>query len=145
VSHDARGAGFAPLAPLVKPLGRRALCVALVAAALATPARAQKRQTVTVVLTEYRFIPAKLVFRVGRAYRLVLVNRGHELHEFTAPAFLSAVSITDPGVVTADGSEIDVKPGTRRELLFRATKPGRYPLRCADHDWAGMIGEIVVE
>ena len=28
---------------------------------------------------------------------------------------------------------------------FVPQKPGRYALTCADHDWAGMIGEITIE
>jgi len=144
VSPTARGAKAAPLAPLMHTLRRRALCAALLATAVATPAWPETRQTVTVVMTEYRFNPGKLVFRVGRDYRLVLANHGRELHEFTAPAFLAAISIDDPGVLTPGGREIAVAPGKSRELLFRATQPGRYPLRCADHDWAGMVGDIVV-
>jgi len=128
----------------MQALGRRALCVALLVMAVAPPAWSETRQTVTVVMTEYRFNPAKLVFRVGRAYRLVLANHGRELHEFTAPAFLAAIAIDDPGVLTPGGHEIGVAPGKSRELLFRATRPGRYPLSCADHDWAGMVGDIVV-
>ena len=145
MSQDARGARVAPLAPLMKALGRRVVCAVVIATALATPARPEARQTVTVVMTEYRFTPANLVFRSGRAYRLLLVNRGRELHEFTAPGFLDAIAIDDPGAVTPVGREIAVAPGASRELLFRARQSGRYPFSCADHDWAGMVGEIVVE
>ena len=129
----------------MKALGRRLACAVLIATALASPASSEARQTVTLQMTEYRFTPAKLIFRSGRAYRLVLINRGRELHEFTAPGFLGAIAIDDPGVVTPGGREIAVAPGARRELIFRATHSGRYPLNCADHDWAGMVGEIVVE
>lgn len=145
MSHDARGARATPLAPVMKALGRRIVCGALIATALATPAWSETRQTVTLAMTEYRFTPAKLIFRVGRDYRLMLVNRGRELHEFTAPAFLDAIAIDDPGVLTPGKREIAVAPGASRELLFRTTQRGRYPLSCADHDWAGMVGEIVVE
>jgi uncharacterized cupredoxin-like copper-binding protein len=145
VRHDARGARAAPLAPVMKTLARCLLSAVLIATALAMPARSEARQTVTVEMTEYHFTPAKLVFRSGRDYRLLLVNRGRELHEFTAPGFLGAIVIDDPGVVTPGGREIAVAPGASRELIFRATHPGRYTLNCADHDWAGMVGEIVVE
>jgi uncharacterized cupredoxin-like copper-binding protein len=120
----------------------RLALAALIAVALATPAWPDARETVTLVMTEYHFAPAKLIFRAGRFYRLVLVNRGRELHEFTAPAFLAAIA--DPGALPA-GREIAVPPGASRELLFRAPARGRYSLICADHDWTGMVGDIVVE
>jgi uncharacterized cupredoxin-like copper-binding protein len=100
---------------------------------------------VTVVLSEYRFSPDHLVFRRGDAYRLLLENRGKELHEFTAPAFFHAVSVRTPEVLAAGGGEIVLRPGERKELDFVASAAGRYALSCADHDWAGMTGEIVIE
>jgi uncharacterized cupredoxin-like copper-binding protein len=98
-----------------------------------------------VVLSEYRFSPDRLVFRRGAVYRLLLENRGKELHEFTAPAFFHAATVRTPGILASGGGEIVLQPGERKELQFVASAAGRYPLFCADHDWAGMIGEIVVE
>jgi uncharacterized cupredoxin-like copper-binding protein len=118
---------------------------AIVCAALADDSAPAPSAEVTVVLSEYRFSPDHLVFRRGAAYRLLLENRGKELHEFTAPAFFRAVSVGTPGMLAAGGGEIVLRPGERKELQFIASAPGRYALFCADHDWAGMTGEIVIE
>lgn len=102
-------------------------------------------QPVTVTTRDYEFSPSRLVFKRGVAYRLHIDNRGKELHEFTAPEFFKAAEIRDPAVLNADKTEIEVPPGKARDLEFVAQRPGRYPLRCSDHDWAGMTGEIAVE
>jgi uncharacterized cupredoxin-like copper-binding protein len=100
---------------------------------------------VSVELLDYRFSPDRLVFRRGVAYRLHLENRGREMHEFTAPEFLKAVEIGNPEVVGSYGAEIVVQPGDKKDLLFLAHASGTYKLTCSDHDWEGMVGEIVVE
>jgi uncharacterized cupredoxin-like copper-binding protein len=102
-------------------------------------------EDVTLVLSEYRFSPNHLVFRHGVPYRLLLENRGKELHEFTAPAFFQAITLEAPESLVPGGSEVVLGPGERKALVFVAAAAGRYPLSCADHDWAGMTGDIVVE
>ena len=102
-------------------------------------------QPVTVTTRDYEFSPRRLVFKRGVAYRLRIDNRGKEQHEFTAPEFFKAAEIRDPAVLNADKTEIEVPPGKAKDLEFVAPRAGRYPLRCSDHDWAGMTGEITVE
>lgn len=118
---------------------------AIVCAAPADDSASAPSAEATVVLSEYRFSPDHLVFRRGAAYRLLLENRGKELHEFTAPTFFRAVSVRTPGMLAAGRGEIVLQPGERKELQFVASVPGRYALFCADHDWAGMTGDIVIE
>ncbi len=102
-------------------------------------------QLVTVVMTEYRFTPAHLRLRQGVRYRLRLENRGAELHEFTAPAFFRAIDVANPEILTAGGQDVVLQPGEEKEVYFAARQPGHYELTCADHDWAGMVGNIAVE
>jgi len=102
-------------------------------------------QGVAVQLIDDRFVPDKLVFRHGVEYRLALRNDGKEMHEFTAPEFFKAVEIRNPEVLERTVPEVLLQPGERKELRFVARQPGRYPLTCADHDWDGMVGEIIVE
>ena len=104
-----------------------------------------KAQTVTVATSEFQFTPNELTFRRGVPYRLHLQNRGKEEHEFTAPAFIKSLRVRNPKVLNADRSEIVLQPGQATDFYFVAQKPGHYPLICADHDWAGMTGEITVE
>jgi uncharacterized cupredoxin-like copper-binding protein len=126
----------------------------VLAAAAARPAAAAdidwaQAKQVDEVTTEYKFSPAQLHFRAGVAYRLHLVNRGRETHEFHAPEFFAAITIRrqghDAGLLNADHTEIVLQPGQQSDLYFVATKPGRFPLICSDHDWAGMTGGITIK
>jgi len=122
------------------------MAVALVLGlAAATPLDWSRAQTVTVVATEYRFDPSRLTLRVGVPYRLHLENRGQDMHEFTAPAFLQSVELGGPDALHADRHEVVLQPGAQKDLYLVPRQAGRYPLVCADHDWAGMTGEILVE
>jgi uncharacterized cupredoxin-like copper-binding protein len=120
-----------------------ALCVVILGAA-ASPDWSNV-QTVTLVETDYTFDPNRLTLRLGTPYRLRIENRGEELHEFTAPAFLAAVDLRNSDALTPDRSEVVLEPGQQKDLLLVPRQAGRYPFICADHDWAGMTGEIVVE
>ncbi|HXP29721.1 MAG TPA: cupredoxin domain-containing protein [Stellaceae bacterium] len=125
-----------------------ALCVAAPAPgrrAGAADADTPQAERVMVVLSEFHFTPDHLRFRRGVLYRLHLENRGKELHEFTAPAFFRAVEIKDRSALTPEGTEIVLQPHESKEIEFVAQLPGTYPLTCADHDFEGMTGEIVIE
>jgi uncharacterized cupredoxin-like copper-binding protein len=124
--------------------GRRVVLTGAAALVLAQPLAAAEPARVLLVMTEYRFTPDKLLLPRGVLCRLVLANRGKELHEFTAPEFLAAIVLDTPQVLAAGGKEVVVRPGERKELRFTAPRAGRFPMSCADHDWAGMVGEIVV-
>lgn len=106
------------------------------AAAQATP--------VTVRMEDYRFIPDHLRFRLGVLYRLHLVNEGKEIHEFTAPEFIAAIDLRNPDALGAYTEQFSVDPGKTKEVYFVPRRAGRYTLICADHDWAGMTGSILV-
>ena len=133
---------------------RRRIASILFCAALAWPALRPacaaaadwtKARLVTVVAVEYRFLPNYLVFRRGIAYRLHVVNRGHELHELTAPAFFQAVELRNPAALNRERTELVLQPGEQKDLYFVAKRSGHYDMRCADHDWAGMTGDITVK
>ena len=102
-------------------------------------------QPMTVVLADNRFEPDHLSFHAGQAYDLRLENRGKELHEFTAPAFLRAAKVQDKKVLSNGGGDIVVHPGQTVEVRLIAPPAGHYDLTCADHDWDGMVGDITVE
>lgn len=104
-----------------------------------------KARLVAVTTVEYRFEPNHLVFRRGVPYRLHAVNRGHELHELTAPDFFKTAELGNPQVLNREHSELVLQPGEHKDLYFVARRRGHYDLRCADHDWAGMTGDITVE
>jgi uncharacterized cupredoxin-like copper-binding protein len=120
-----------------------AVCVGNTLSAIA--ADWSKAETFAVDLVDYRFVPDHVVFRRGTVYRLHLENKGRELHEFTAPEFLKAIEIGNPEVVGTYGTEIVMQPADKKDLFFITRQPGTYKLICSDHDWEGMVGEIVVE
>jgi len=128
-------------------IGRRALLAAAVAILPIGSAGAvdwSKAKKVTVVTVEYAFKPASLTFQKGIAYRLHLDNQGKETHEFTAPEFFKAIQMRDAKGLNADRTEIVVQPGQTKDLYFVAQQSGWFKLRCSDHDWAGMVGDITI-
>jgi uncharacterized cupredoxin-like copper-binding protein len=104
-----------------------------------------KAERIDVTMVEYHFIPDHLTFRRGIPYRLHLENHGKELHEFTAPDFFAAVTVRDPRVLWTGGHEVVVQPGASADVYLVPQRSGHYDLICADHDWAGMTGEIIVQ
>src|SRR5262245_11785054 len=102
-------------------------------------------EMVSLVTTDHGFTPRRLTCRLGSPYRLHIENRGKELHEFTAPAFLRTVEIITRDAVNPEGTEVVVQPGEEKDFDFVPRQAGRFPFICADHDWAGMTGEIIVE
>lgn len=68
---------------------------------------------------------------VGRDVRMIMTSQD-VIHSFFVPAFRT---------------KADVLPGRYTSVWFRATKPGRYHLFCAEYcgtQHSGMIGEVVV-
>jgi uncharacterized cupredoxin-like copper-binding protein len=120
------------------------LALALPALAIADDTWA-RAQPVTVVMIDNSFEPDHIVFQAGKPYELRLENRGKELHEFTAPVFLKAATIRDKRVLASDGTDVVVQPGKSARIFLIAPPKGKYDLRCADHDWDGMVGSIEVD
>jgi uncharacterized cupredoxin-like copper-binding protein len=100
---------------------------------------------INVVMVDYRFEPNHLTFEHDVHYQLHLENHGKETHEFTAPTFLATATIDNPDVLNREHTEVLVDPGESKDLFFTAHRPGTYDLRCADHDWNGMVGGITVK
>ena len=127
--------------------GRAGRIVAL-AAILAGAALAQEVQApvkIDVIMVDYEFRPNHLTFQNGVHYQLHLENHGQETHEFTAPMFFATAKIDNPEVLNREHTEVLMQPGDKKDLFLTPTKPGTYDLRCADHDWYGMVGCITVK
>jgi uncharacterized cupredoxin-like copper-binding protein len=99
---------------------------------------------VDVTMVDYRFVPDHLSFQHGVHYRLHLVNKGKQTHEFTAPEFFASAKIDNPDMLNREHTEIVMQPGDTKDLLLTPGAPGSYDLRCSDHDWDGMVGGITV-
>lgn len=108
-------------------------------------AAASKPVRVDVVMVDYRFEPDHLTFQHGVEYQLHLENHGTETHEFTAPVFFATADIANPKILNNDHAEVLMQPGDKKDVFLTPRKPGTYDLRCADHDWYGMVGGITVK
>jgi uncharacterized cupredoxin-like copper-binding protein len=115
----------------------------LLAAPLAQSA--PKAVKLDVLMADYRFEPDRLTFQRGVRYQLHLENKGKETHEFTAPVFLATAAIENPDILDNRRSELTLEPGESKDLFLTPRKRGKYDLRCADHDWNGMVGGITVK
>jgi len=118
---------------------------ALVASAQAAELDWSRAEPVTLITVEYAFEPNHLVLRRDIPYRLHIENDGRELHELTAPDFFKAVELRNPDALNREHTEIVLQPNEQKDLYFIAPQSGRYAMWCADHDWAGMTGDITVE
>ncbi|HEY3849026.1 MAG TPA: cupredoxin domain-containing protein [Acetobacteraceae bacterium] len=124
------------------------LCVAAflcAATAAPPPVDWSKAQTMRVEMVDNRFVPDHLTFRHGVTYRLHLVNHGKDLHEFTAPEFFAEAMVRDPEKLANGGKDVVVQPDETADIDLVPQRPGQYDLRCADHDWDGMVGSIEVQ
>jgi len=110
-----------------------------------TPVDWSEARRVDLAAVEYSFAPNHLTFRRDQPYRLHVENHGRETHELTAADFFKSVQLRNPEVLNQDRTELVLQPGDKKDLYFVAPQPGHYDMRCADHDWAGMTGEITVE
>lgn len=108
-------------------------------------AAAPKPVEVDVVAIDYQFVPDHLTFQHDVYYRLHLENHGKETHEFTAPVFFATAAIDNPDALNQDHTEVVLQPGDKKDVFLTPRKPGVYDLRCADHDWYGMVGGITVK
>jgi uncharacterized cupredoxin-like copper-binding protein len=133
------------------PLTRRphaaalAFCVLGIVIAASLAGAEPNPVVISVIMVDYRFEPDHLSFDHDVHYQLHLENHGKETHEFTAPTFLATATIDNPNVLNREHTEVLVDPGESKDLFFTPHRAGTYDLRCADHDWNGMVGGITVK
>lgn len=104
-----------------------------------------KAEIVTVRMADYAFSPRRVSFHYGVPTRLRLINTSADIHDFTAPDFFQTVDLRDPASMGSSGVGIVVEPHQQRDVDLVARRRGEFVLICADHDWAGMTANIVVE
>jgi uncharacterized cupredoxin-like copper-binding protein len=119
-------------------------CGSLVIVALSCCGLMPTPVRIDVTMADYSFVPDHLTFEQGVNYRLHLENHGYDTHEFTAPVFFGTTGIGNPEALNRERSEVVVQPGDSKDVFLTPHSPGTYDLRCSDHDWAGMVGGIVV-
>jgi len=118
------------------------IVIGLAAGAAAPP---PELVAINLIMIDYKFVPEHLIFEHDVHYRLHLENHGKETHELTAPTFFATAKIDNPDVLNHERTEIVMQPGETKDVFLTPGKPGTYDLRCADHDWNGMVGGITVQ
>jgi uncharacterized cupredoxin-like copper-binding protein len=107
--------------------------------------RATERETITVRLSNFDFIPEHLRLKSGVPIRLRLVNESNGGHDFSAPAFFAAGSFP-PGVSGPPDGDVAVASHQTVEIAVVPRTPGTYRLECTHflHSIFGMHGTIEV-
>jgi len=105
-----------------------------------------KAETVTVKLADFAFQPETVVLKVRQPIHLVLTNTGSGEHDFSAPAFFSAVMYR-PGSIVAPDGDIVVPEGQTKSVDILPIAHGTYDLECTEflHSLLGMSGKIEVQ
>ncbi len=121
------------------------------AAAAAAPVDWSKAKTVAVMLSNFQFSPATLVFRENVPYKLLLRNTGAREHTFVSLGFFKAIAAEK--LISSDGAvakpyvaSIAVPAGAEKELHFVPVRKGTYGLECTVflHQAFGMEGSITI-
>lgn len=117
--------------------------IAALGAQQATP---QAAATLNVVLSNFKFMPQTIVLDRGKPYILRLHNTSAGGHDFTAPGFFGAASITPADRKWITDGEVEIPPGQVREIRLSAPSAGRYKVKCTHrfHKLLGMTGTIIV-
>lgn len=111
-----------------------------------------KTEERTVILDEFRFVPAVITFTRDQPYELTLTNDGAMAHSFVAPAFFDAIAVQ--GLIFADGEvsmpvlkSVSLEAGETKVLVFVPLEAGEFPLICDRplHQTFGMEGAITIE
>ena len=125
--------------------------MALLIAVAATPiqdASWNDAPRIEVALANFKFAPATITLHHGQRYVLHLANQASGGHDFAAPDFFAAATVSpeDRGkiakgrVALGGGDSVDLR-------LTAPASRGRYLLRCTHfmHAAFGMKGAIVVD
>jgi plastocyanin len=122
-----------------------ASCAALLAQA---PASAQSApQQIDIALANYAFTPATLSLHAGTQYRLHLVNSSSKGHDFSAPEFFAASTMTPAEEAKVENGKVEVAKGGTVDVTLTPTHAGSYSLTCTHfmHTMLGMNGTITVQ
>lgn len=111
-----------------------------------------KAEERALVLDEFDFTPADMVFRRNQPYELTITNEGKTAHKFSAKTFFDAVAVQ--GLIFDDGEVnmpllefIAFEAGESKTLVFVPLRAGEFPLICDQplHEIFGMTGTIRIE
>lgn len=125
--------------------------MALLAAFAATPMQDtgwNDAPRIEVALANFKFLPATITLHHGQRYVLHLANQASGGHDFAAPEFFAAATVSPEDSGKIAKGRVALGAGESVDLHLTApTSPGRYILRCTHfmHAAFGMKGSIVVD
>jgi plastocyanin len=134
----------------------RLLPCALIAAAMAvsvSPSFAQEPQTITVVLTEFKFMPDTITLTAGQPVQLNIQNQGKADHNLSSDDLpLMNINYTKADNSAQDLSRYvstnvlnaDALSGHTSVVTFTPTTDGTFGFFSEDEESLGMVGKFVV-
>jgi len=118
------------------------------------PAPAQPTTEVTLLATEFKYVPASITVPQGEPVTLTLKNDGNVEHDFVVQKIgVADVQEHDHGNMSGHDMEspeydlhISAMPGGSGVITFTSTETGTYQFLCTvkGHKEAGMVGTLVV-
>lgn len=102
---------------------------------------------VSITLDNFKFIPEAVHVPANTPVVLTLTNVGSGGHNFSAPGFFTAATVTDTDAGLIEKGRVEVAKGETVTLHLTTPPPGHYPLKCTHflHAGFGMKGEIVAD
>ncbi len=105
-------------------------------------------QTVEIKADEYSFTPNRIQAKAHRPLELVVINEGHEPHQFRSSLFKNQMIEVHIGenVVRGRGIEIvDIAAGAMVRIKLLSPPPGQFDFQCRIPSHHGMDGMILIE
>jgi uncharacterized cupredoxin-like copper-binding protein len=104
-------------------------------------------QEVRIAAQEFRFEPAQIRLRAAQSVHLVIVNEGHEAHEFTstllANPLVRVLAAAKPAEYR-EAASFKIPPGRSVEITLLAP-PGVYAFYCKIKGHSAMAGTITID
>lgn len=105
-------------------------------------------QTFEVKADEYSFTPNRIEVKARHPLELVVINEGHEPHQFRSSLFKNQMTEVQIGenVVRGLGIEIvDIAAGVTVKIKLLSPPPGQFDFQCRIPSHHGMDGMILIE
>ena len=105
-------------------------------------------QIVEIKADEYSFTPNRIRVKAHRPLEMIIVNEGHEPHQFRSSLFKDQMVEVQIGenAVRGRGIEIvDIAAGTTARIKLLSPPPGQFDFQCRIPSHHGMDGMILIK
>ncbi|MBI3810586.1 MAG: cupredoxin domain-containing protein [Nitrospirae bacterium] len=105
-------------------------------------------QTFEIKADEYSFTPNRIQAKADRPLELVVINEGHEPHQFRSSLFKNQMIEVQIGenVVRGRGIEVvDIAAGATARIRLLSPPPGQFDFQCRIPSHHGMDGMLLIE